>query len=155
MVKKNRSLLERASAIFKYLEAYSDISTDPISKSEFQIVGISPRDMDRWIELITFIQSMPKLFVKKKGTRTYLSSIENKFMLHMKKIYQNPEKLEQDRESAILLYFKTLLAMERLTGEQVDIESIVNESWKIDRPTIVRLAEEALSKLDLGSDQFN
>ncbi|OLS25248.1 MAG: hypothetical protein HeimC2_19240 [Candidatus Heimdallarchaeota archaeon LC_2] len=148
MVNKKRSLLERATAIFSYIEQNTDFNTKPIPKSEFQSVGISPRDMDRWIELIMLIQSMPQLIVKKMGKRTYVDSLDNKFTIHMKKTFLNQAKSYEERESALLLYFKALLTFERIRGEYIDIESIVNENWKIDRPTIVRIAEEALSEIN-------
>ncbi|MCE7734671.1 MAG: hypothetical protein GPJ54_07335 [Candidatus Heimdallarchaeota archaeon] len=144
MVKKKRSLIERANAIFKYIEQNSDFNSSPIAKSEFQKVGISPRDMDRWIELILMIQSNPRLTLVKKGKRTYLDLKDNKFTMHMRKIFQNQQKNYEERESALLLYFKAMLTLERIAGEPIDMESIVNEGWKIDRPTIVRIAEEAL-----------
>lgn len=70
-------------------------------------------------------------------------------MLHMKKIYFNQGKSEQDCESAILLYFKGLLAMERLTGEEVDIELLINQNWEISRPTIKRIASDAMKELSI------
>lgn len=146
MVNKNRSLIERATAIFDYIEANTDFNTSPIPKSQFQKIGISPRDIDRWIELILMIQSMPRLKVLKKGKRTYLDSLDNKFTMHMRKIFQNQDKNYEDRKSAINLYLNAIMAIERVRGESIDMESIINENWKIDRPTIVRIAEEALSE---------
>jgi hypothetical protein len=142
VVKNKRSLIERATAILiKQFQMEQEITFEEWSK-------LPATDMDRWIELIMYIQSMPRLEMSKKGRRTYLSTLENKFMLLVKKIYLDQKKSYQYRESALLLYFKGLLALERLKGDPMDIGTIVNESWIIDRPTIVRIAEEAFSELN-------
>ena len=148
MLKKNRTLIERAEAIFNYIAENTDLSSDPIAKSEFQKVGISPKDMDRWIELILKIQSRPRLTVKSVGSRTYLHSLDNKFTMHMRRIFQNQDKNYEDRKSALLLYFNATLLMERLQGDHITVDSIIKESWEIDRPTIVRIAEEALLEIN-------
>ena len=69
------------------------------------------------------------------------------FMLLMRKTYLDSGKNLLERESALLLYFRTLLTVERLKGEEVDLQSIINEQWLIDRPTITRIAEDAISEI--------
>ncbi|MHA2253759.1 MAG: hypothetical protein ACXAD7_25590 [Candidatus Kariarchaeaceae archaeon] len=144
MVKKTRTLRQRAEAIYSLLDN-RDILTQGIPKSQFQEVGISPKDIENWIDLIQFIQSMPLLMTKKKGKRTYLDTIENKFMLLMKKQFLDKNRDLIERESALLLYFKSLLVNEKLKGKDVTIEELIESSVNIDRPTIKRIVEEALS----------
>ena len=144
MVKKRRTLLQRAKSIFGYLNYYDE----PIAKSRFQKIGISPREIDQWLELIQMIQSMPLVTVKSSDKRTYVDTLENKFMMLMKRKYLNQEVSYADREAAILLYFRVMLTFERLKGEDVDIEQLINKQWEIDRPTIMRIAEDAISEIE-------
>jgi hypothetical protein len=144
MVKKRRTLLQRAKSIFNYLNYYEE----PIAKSRFQKVGISPREIDQWLELIQLIQSMPLVTVKSSNKRTYVDILENKFMMHMKRKYLNQDASYVEREGAILLYFRTMLTFERLKGEDVDMEELINRRWEIDRPTIMRIAEDAIAEIE-------
>ncbi|MHA2030510.1 MAG: hypothetical protein ACXAB7_09740 [Candidatus Kariarchaeaceae archaeon] len=144
MVKKTRTLRQRAEAIYSLLDKY-DIVSQPVPKSQFKEVGISPKDIENWIDLIQFIQSMPLLIVKKMGKRTYVDTIENKFMILMKKHFLDKNRDLIERESAVLLYFRSLLTIEKLKGKEVTIEELVDSNWNIDRPTIKRIAEDALS----------
>lgn len=66
----------------------------------------------------------------------------------MKKISQDPTKEYDERMSATLLYFRTSLLMERLLGETIDVDKIIQESWEIDRPTIVKIAEEGRNAIN-------
>lgn len=146
MPKKNRTLLQRAAAIFDYL----DTNCQPyeyLAKSTFQKIGISPREMDRWLELIIYIQSMPYLTITKERTRTYVGTLENKFMLLMRKNFLDQKRDIVERESAVLLYFKILLNHEKLRGEDISIEEIIAENWMLDRPTIRRIAKDAVNQL--------
>lgn len=144
MVKKRRTLLQRAKSIFGYITYYDE----PIAKSRFQKVGISPREIDQWLDLIQLIQSMPLVTVKSGGKRTYVDTLENKFMMLMKRKFLNQDASYEDREAAILLYFRTMLTFERLKGEDVDMDELINRRWEIDRPTIMRIAEDAISKIE-------
>ncbi|MCY3414308.1 MAG: hypothetical protein INQ03_21865 [Candidatus Heimdallarchaeota archaeon] len=147
MIKKTRTLLGRASAIFNYLDRFWVVD-DPLPKSNFQEIGLSPREADRWLELIRYIQSQPLVGLTMKGKRTYVHLRENKFMQLMKKQFTDPDLEYNQRESALLLYFKSLLIHERLHGEPVTIEDLIEQTWVIDRPTIKRIAEDANSQLE-------
>lgn len=143
MIKKTRTLLQRAKAIFRHLDFYAE----PIAKSKFQEIGISPREIGKWLELIQMIQSMPLLTLESSGVRTYVDLLENKFMLLMKRKYLDKNASYIEREGALLLYFKVLITVERLKGQDIDMEKIINEQWEIDRPTISRIAEDAISEI--------
>ena len=145
MVKKTRTLRQRAEAIYSLLDK-RDIITQGVAKSQFQEVGISPKDIKNWIDLIQYIQSMPLLIVKEIGKRTYVDTLENKFMMLMKKHFLDENRDLIERESALLLYFKSMLVNEKLKGKDVTIEELIESSLNIDRPTIKRIAENALSK---------
>ena len=93
------------------------------------------------------IQSMPLLTVEFSASRTYVDLLDNKFMLLMKKKYLDQNASYIEREWAILLYFKVLLTVERLKGQDIDMEKIIHEQWEIDRPTITRIAEDAISEI--------
>ena len=144
MVKKRRTLLQRAKSIFSYLIHYDE----PVAKSRFQKVGISPREIDQWLELIKEIQSMPLVTVKTSANRTYVDILENKFMMLMKRKYLDQNASYAEREGAILLYFRTLLTNERLKGEEVDMDELIRYAGEIDRPTIIRMAEDAISEIE-------
>lgn len=147
-MKKSRTLLDRAKAIFTFLEFnYEFYSEQSIPKSKFQEIGISPREMENWLELIEFIQSKPQILVRREKKRTNISLIENKFMLHMKKLYMNSSMNDLDREGALLLYYKSMLNLEKAKAQDVSIENLIEENWKIDRPTIKRIAEDAYMEL--------
>lgn len=149
MVKKTRTLLERAQAIFRYIDDFWVIS-EPLVKSSFQDVGISPREMDRWIDLIQFIQAQPLLLSSNQGKRTYVDVLENKFMLLMKKQFLNPSLSYITRESALLLYFNALLTTEKTRENLPTIDEVVKQNLQLDRPTIRKLAEDALSELSVS-----
>ena len=146
---KRRSLLERVNAIFRFIDVHIHWADQTqISKSEFQKIGFSPRDMDQWIELITTIQSSPRITLVQKGKRKYIDQHDNKFTLYMKRIFLNPSKDYEERKSALLLYFHALIALEKMKADYVDIEGIIKESWELDKPTIVRMTDKALTDLN-------
>ena len=146
---KRRSLLERAKAIFRFIDARMDLANQsPIPKSEFQQIGFSPSDMDQWIDLIQIIQSSPRLHLMKKGNRKYISQRDNGFSLYMKRIFLDPSRKYDERKNALLLYFNAIIALEKLNEEVIDIERIIEESWELDRPTIIKMREEALADLN-------
>ncbi|MHA2030511.1 MAG: hypothetical protein ACXAB7_09745 [Candidatus Kariarchaeaceae archaeon] len=92
---------------------------------------------------------MPYLIDKRKGKRTYLDSLDNKnLLMHTRRIFQDQDKNYDERESAIHLDFSSMLLIERLRGDHIDTESIIKESWEIDRPTNVRIGEETLSEIN-------
>jgi hypothetical protein len=149
MKRKSRTLLERVHAIFDLFDnSPYGVFGPPIPKSGFQYVGISPKDIDQWLELIMFIQQQPLLEVTRTGTRTYVDIRENRFMLLMKRRFLNVELSSTERESALLLYFRSLITEERLKGEEIDLQTLVDSQWTIDRPTVVRIAEEVLEELE-------
>ena len=143
MVKQSRTMLQRAKAIFKLIDKEVLLYTDNrIPKSKFQDIGISPKDIDQWLDLILFIQQMPKLVIKKEAKKTYVDVLDSKFMVSLKNRMYDPELNYEERSSAALMYLKILINIERSKGEEINWKELITDPWEISRPTIIRLAEE-------------
>lgn len=61
-----KSLLERAHSIFNYLKTRNEF----VYKTELKVVGLDANSSENWVQLIQFIQSQPKLLVKRAGKYT-------------------------------------------------------------------------------------
>ena len=143
MTKRSRSLLQRAQAIFSLIKSRSQPYIDGyLTKSDFQEVGISPKDTGQWFELIQFIQNMPRVEVGKKGKTTIVRSVDNNFMLHLRNRMYNTGLSYEEREAAAAMYIKILINIEKGRGDEIDWKSLINDPWKISRPTIVQLVEK-------------
>lgn len=88
-----RTRLEVCKEIFETL-----IQKNPIHKSDLrELVGLGPHSINKWIDLISFIQSQPELKIVKSG-RYEMLELERKID---KKIY--PETIEALKAMKALL----------------------------------------------------
>jgi hypothetical protein len=139
-------MIQRAQAILSLLESQSAMfNQNPLTKSEFQQVGISPKDMDQWLELIQYIQSMPRVSVYSEGRKTFVEIIENKFLIYLRQRIYNQTLSYEERQAAAAMYVKVMVNEEKVRGEDIDWKSLIDDPWEISRPRIIQLVEEGKS----------
>lgn len=70
-----RTLLQRAKDIFKLI----DNEEDSFPKSNLKYAGLNPDTAEKWLELIVFIQSQPRIRLIKTSRNTVVEKLEKKF----------------------------------------------------------------------------
>jgi len=149
MKKQSRSLIERCKAIFQFLQKQTDwYSESQVPKSAFQKIGISPKDIDQWLDLIMMIQNSPRLRVVSEGKRTYVSIYDSKFMSSLKRKFYDPDRNFIDRAAAITIYLKILINTEKSKSKEINWREFVEDQWQISRPTVIKIGEEAMLEIE-------
>ena len=106
---KRRSLKDRVMAIFNFIE----MQTKPFPKSRLKEIGINPRAAEKWLSLIEFIQSQPKIRLVKTERNTIIEKVEGKYEAHMRKRFTDESIPFEDRIQDITNYLKALYQRER------------------------------------------
>lgn len=140
---KRRTLLERCSAIFRLIESRTSpvVPDQAIPKSDFQQAGISPREIEQWLALIGYIQNQPRIRVIKEGKRTWVEVMENKYMVMMRKRAFNPDIPLDERIGSLVTYIRTLANLEKVKGEEIDLNAIIQENLVGKPPDISQITE--------------
>ncbi|RMG42298.1 MAG: hypothetical protein D6732_01260 [Methanobacteriota archaeon] len=138
-----RTLLERCKAIFCFIEnnVSSIIPEQRIPKSDFQKVGISPKEIEQWLSLIEYIQNQPRIRVMKEGKRTWVELLENRHMVMMRKRAFNSMIPIDKRIGSLVSYIMILANLEKIKGEEIDVEAIIQETILGKPPNLSQLMD--------------
>jgi len=91
-----RTLIQRAKDIFNSINN----EEDSFPKSNLKNVGINPDTAEKWLELIVFIQSQPRIRLIKTSRNTVVEKLERKFsQMSLKYFLDETQPLETRLES--------------------------------------------------------
>lgn len=107
--RNSRTLLRRAKEIFHHIE----MQAEPFPKSEFAEIGLNPAAAEKWLELIDFIQSQPRIKVTRMGSSTFVEKLENKHLTMLRKRILDSSLTLREREATIDDYLSVLSTLER------------------------------------------
>jgi len=105
-----RSLIERAKHIFQIID-YEDYF---FPKTRLKEADISSDAIDNWLELILFIQSQPKIKVKKFHRNTMIEKIESKASIHALKNFLDDNQSFDVRWNSIQTYAESVMQQQKL-----------------------------------------
>ena len=108
--KGRRTLEERAKSIFWFIEQQEE----PFPKSELQRIGLNPTTAENWVRLIEFIQSQPRIRVKRIGSTTYIEKLENRYLSMLRKRILDSNLSRKDREQTMDDYIRALITLEKI-----------------------------------------
>ncbi|NPD87758.1 MAG: hypothetical protein HGN29_03495 [Asgard group archaeon] len=109
--KNRRTLIERAKAIFQKIE----YEYEPFPKSRLQDIGFNPSTAEKWLELITYIQKMPRIRLIKTKNTTIIERTERGFHVMSRETFMDPNKSYEERFYALQDYLNALINLEKLT----------------------------------------
>lgn len=107
---QRRTLQERIEAIFEFIERQP--GTFP--KSRLKEIGLNPSTAGKWLELIEFIQSQPKIRLIKTGHNTLIEKVEGKYQALMRKMVTDESVGFEDRLQYSTDYLRSLYAREKV-----------------------------------------
>lgn len=110
MVRKRRSMAERAKSIFRFIEA----QPEPFPKSKLQEIGLNPTTADSWLRLIEYIQSQPRIRVTRIRSSTYIEKLENRYLSMLRKRIFDSNLSLKEREQTMNDYIGALISLERM-----------------------------------------
>ncbi len=110
MVRKRRTMAERAKSIFRFIEA----QPEPFPKSQLQEIGLNPTTADSWLRLIEFIQSQPRIRITRIGSSTYIEKLENRYLSMLRERVLDPSLSLKEREQTMDDYIGALITLERI-----------------------------------------
>ena len=113
--RKSRTLLRRAKEIFHHIEMQSE----PFPKSEFSEIGLNPSAAEKWLELIDFIQSQPRIKITRMGSSTFVEKLENKHLTMLRKRILDSSLTLKEREATIDDYLSVLSTLERTENMRI------------------------------------
>jgi hypothetical protein len=113
----SRTLAERAEAIFNFINA----QPGPFPKSDLQQIGFSPKTAGNWIQLIEYIQSQPRIRVRKMGASTYIEKIENKYLLMLRERILDSSLTLKERSETMNYYIAALITLERMEMGRIEM----------------------------------
>jgi hypothetical protein len=103
-------LTERAESIFRFIEA----QPEPFPKSKFQRIGLNPTTAERWVRLIEYIQSQPRIKVTKMGSSTFIEKLENRYLSMLRKRILDSSLSIGERSRTMDDYISALVTLERI-----------------------------------------
>jgi hypothetical protein len=106
--RKGRTLTERAKSIFKYIEA----QPEPFPKSQLRDIGLNPTTAEKWLRLIEFIQSQPRIKVVRMGSSTFIEKLENRYLSMLRKRILDSSLSLKERSRTMDDYIKALVTLE-------------------------------------------
>ena len=107
---KGRSLIERARKIFTIIE-YEDYF---LPKTRLKEADISNDAINKWLELIVFIQSQPRIKVKKFHRNTMIEKIESKASVQFLKSFFDDTASFEVRWNSIQTYAESVMTQQKL-----------------------------------------
>ena len=111
--KQRRTLIERVEAIFNFIDTQKDV----FPKSRLKKIGLNPRAAEKWLKLIDFIQSQPKIRLIQTEHNTLIEKVEGKYQALMRKMVLNDSLPFEQRLQSITDYLKSIYTRERLHGK--------------------------------------
>ncbi|NHJ48725.1 MAG: hypothetical protein FK733_13150 [Asgard group archaeon] len=112
---QRRTLKERVEAIFKFIDQQDEV----FPKSRLKEIGLNPVVAEKWLELIVYIQSQPKIRLVQSENNTLIEKIEGKYQALMRKQMTDETIPFEERLQSTTDYLKSLYARERLEMERV------------------------------------
>ena len=106
--KKRRTLTERAKSIFRFIEA----QPEPFPKSQLQDIGLNPSTAEKWVRLIEYIQSQPRIRVVRMGSSTFIEKIENRYLSMLRKRILDSSLSLKERSRTMDDYISALVTLE-------------------------------------------
>lgn len=110
--KQRRTLFERVEAIFEFMNTQKNI----FPKSRFKEIGLNPRAAEKWLKLIDYIQTQPKIRLIQTGHNTLIEKVEGKYQALMRKMIIDESIPFEQRLQHVTDYLKSLYSRERVTG---------------------------------------
>ncbi|MHA2379126.1 MAG: hypothetical protein ACXADS_07605 [Candidatus Thorarchaeota archaeon] len=108
MTRKRRTLAERAESIFSFINA----QPEPFPKSKLQEIGLNPSTAEKWVRLIEYIQSQPRIKVTRMGSSVYIEQIENRYLSMLRKRIIDSKLSLKERTSTMDDYISVLRTLE-------------------------------------------
>lgn len=105
-----RSLIERAKKIFTIIE-YEDHF---LPKTRLKKANISNDQIDKWLELIVFIQNQPRIKLKKFHRNIMIEKIENKASVQFLKNFLDENASFEIRWNSIQTYAESVMMQQKL-----------------------------------------
>ena len=112
---QRRTMQERAKAIFEFIDSQSGI----FPKSRLSEIGLNPKTAEKWVNLIEFIQSQPKIKIIRSNHTTLIERLEGKYQALMRKMITDASLTFEQRLQHINDYLKSLYARERVLKEEL------------------------------------
>ena len=109
--KKRRTLIERVEAIFKFVETQKNI----FPKSRLKEIGINPKAAEKWLKLIDYIQTQPKIRLIQTEHNTLIEKVEGKYQALMRRMILDDTLSFEQRLQHVTDYLKSLYSRERVT----------------------------------------
>ena len=106
---KRRTLQERAEDIFKFI----DRQTEVFPKSRLKEIGLNPTVAEKWLELIVYIQSQPKIRLIQSENNTLIEKLEGKYQALMRKRMTDDTLPFEERLQSTTDYLKSQYQRER------------------------------------------
>ncbi len=112
-VSKNqrRTLLERVEAIFKFIDSQKNV----FPKSRLKEIGINPKAAEKWLILIDYIQTQPKIRLIQTEHNTLVEKVEGKYQALMRRMILDDTLSFEQRLQHVTDYLKSLYSRERVT----------------------------------------
>ncbi len=110
--KQRRTLLERVEAIFGFIEKQKG----NFPKSRLKEIGLNPRAAEKWLKLIDFIQTQPKIRLIQTEHNTIIEKVEGKYQALMRKMIIDESIPFEQRLQHVTDYLKSLYSRERVSG---------------------------------------
>ena len=110
--KQRRTLLERVEAIFEFIEKQKG----NFPKSRLKEIGLNPRAAEKWLKLIDFIQTQPKIRLIQTEHNTVIEKVEGKYQALMRKMIIDESIPFEQRLQHVTDYLKSLYSRERVSG---------------------------------------
>ena len=112
-VSKNqrRTLLERVEAIFKFIDSQKNV----FPKSRLKEIGINPKAAEKWLILIDYIQTQPKIRLIQTEHNTLVEKVEGKYQALMRRMVLDDTLSFEQRLQHVTDYLKSLYSRERVT----------------------------------------
>jgi hypothetical protein len=107
--RRSKTITERVELIFKFIEA----QPEPFPKSDFKKIGLNPKDAEKWIRLIEYIQSQPRIRVVRMGSSTFIEKLENRYLSMLRKRILDSDLTLKERSATMDDYIAALITLER------------------------------------------
>ena len=105
-----RTLFERAEKIFEIIND----EDQPFPKSYLYKAGLNSITAEKWLELITFIQSQPRIRLVKTNKTAIIEKLEKKFSQMSLKFFLDDSQPLEKRLQSLGAYADSIIVSERL-----------------------------------------
>ncbi|MHA2288101.1 MAG: hypothetical protein ACXABG_04870 [Promethearchaeota archaeon] len=108
---QRRTLSERVEAIFEFIDKQKGI----FPKSRLKEIGLNPLAAEKWLKLIDYIQTQPKIRLIQTEHNTLIEKVEGKYQALMRKMVLDESLSFEQRLQHVTDYLKSLYTRERVT----------------------------------------